>query len=136
MADLVTFTVFGPPATKGSTVSFLGSNGKVITKADCRTLKAWSEAVGWAAREARVPLIVKPKAVLVSVRFEFVCPPSVTDRYHPTVKPDVDKLLRATLDALTGIGFSDDAQVIEIRALKVYGPKALTVFGIAPVVLI
>ena len=114
----------------------MGHSGKVITKADCKGLKGWSEAVGWAASAAKVPLILKPHAVLVTVRFEFVRPPSVTDRYHPTVKPDVDKLLRASLDALSGIGYQDDAQVIEIRALKVYGPKALTVFGIAPVVLI
>jgi Holliday junction resolvase RusA-like endonuclease len=134
---MVVFTVFGQPATKGSTVSFLGSNGKIITKPDCKGLKGWSEAVQWAAREARVPLLAKPTAVVVSVRFEFVCPPSITDRVHPTVRPDVDKLVRATLDALSnGVGFDDDAQVIEIRALKVYGPKALTVIGVAPVTLV
>jgi Holliday junction resolvase RusA-like endonuclease len=115
---LVTFTVFGPPATKGSTVSFLSSEGKVITRTDSNGLRSWSESVGWAAREARVPLLNKPKAVLVSVRFEFICPPS------------------AVLDSLTKIAYDDDAQVIEVRALKVYGTRELTVFGIAPVTLV
>jgi Holliday junction resolvase RusA-like endonuclease len=136
MSDLIQFTVFGPPATKGSTVSFLSSEGKVITRTDSNGLRSWSESIGWAAREAKVPLLAKPKAVLVSVRFEFICPPSVKDRVHPTVAPDIDKLLRAVLDSLTKIAYDDDAQVIEVRALKVYGTRELTVFGIAPVTLI
>ena len=38
----------------------------------------------------------------------------------PTVKPDVTKLLRSTEDALTGILWRDDAQVVEQLARKVY----------------
>lgn len=41
-------------------------------------------------------------------------------RPYPTVKPDADKLERAVLDALTGVAWVDDAQVIDVRARKVY----------------
>ena len=132
---MTTFTVYGPPATKGSTVSFADKRGQIITKTDSVDLPAWTYAVGWAARAAKLPLVTKGGAVLVCVRFEFVVPPAST-RIHPTVKPDLDKLLRATLDALTGIAYDDDSQVIEVRALKVYGPRALTVISVAPAVLI
>ena len=37
------------------------------------------------------------------------------------MKPDVDKLARAGLDAMTGVVFSDDAQVTEALVGKVYG---------------
>jgi Holliday junction resolvase RusA-like endonuclease len=39
---------------------------------------------------------------------------------YPTVKPDVDKLSRAVLDALTGIAWKDDAQVISKSVRKRY----------------
>ena len=38
----------------------------------------------------------------------------------PKVAPDLDKLVRAVMDALTGVCYADDAQVIEIWASKVY----------------
>lgn|SRR5215471_206026 len=38
----------------------------------------------------------------------------------PHVKPDVDKLARAILDALTGTVFHDDAQVVDLNCSKVY----------------
>lgn len=39
---------------------------------------------------------------------------------HPAGKPDIDKLLRVVFDAMTGIVFHDDAQVVAIQAIKVY----------------
>lgn len=39
----------------------------------------------------------------------------------PSVRPDLDKLLRATLDGLTDSGaIRDDAQIFNIHAVKVY----------------
>jgi Holliday junction resolvase RusA-like endonuclease len=37
--------------------------------------------------------------------------------------PDLDKLVRATMDALTDVVYEDDRQVTEIRALKLYVPR-------------
>jgi Holliday junction resolvase RusA-like endonuclease len=37
---------------------------------------------------------------------------------EPTAPPDIDKLARAVLDALTGIVYDDDSQVIELQATK------------------
>ena len=39
---------------------------------------------------------------------------------HPVARPDIDKLARAALDALTGPAFGDDAQVVELIVLKHY----------------
>lgn len=41
-------------------------------------------------------------------------------------RPDLDKLLRAVGDALTGIVWRDDSQVASIVASKVYGPPGAT----------
>lgn len=39
---------------------------------------------------------------------------------HPSSRPDLDKLARAVLDALTEVLFDDDSQVCSISLLKVY----------------
>jgi Holliday junction resolvase RusA-like endonuclease len=122
----MTFVVFGQPATKGSTVSFMSRRGAMVTKADCRGLAAWTQAVGWAAREARVPLAPRGASVKVNAVFQFVRPKSDQKRAAPTVKPDVDKLGRALLDALTNVAYVDDAQVVQLQVWKVYGSEART----------
>lgn len=40
--------------------------------------------------------------------------------YH-VQRPDVDKLCRAILDALTGVVYHDDSQVISLSAVKQWG---------------
>lgn len=42
--------------------------------------------------------------------------------FYVTNRPDVDKLARSTLDALTDAGvFSDDSRVVQLNVTKVYG---------------
>lgn len=48
----------------------------------------------------------------------------------PTTRPDVDKLSRAVLDALKGIAWNDDAQVVTKTVAKRFGPRNLTVVRI------
>jgi Holliday junction resolvase RusA-like endonuclease len=61
--------------------------------------------------------------VALTMTFTLVRPPSVSAkrRPQPTVKPDLSKLYRAAEDAMTGIVFVDDAQVVEATVRKVYG---------------
>jgi Holliday junction resolvase RusA-like endonuclease len=59
-------------------------------------------------------------AVSLVVNFYFQRPKSVK-RQHPEVKPDLDKLLRSTLDALVEAGaIEDDAKVVAVTACKIY----------------
>lgn len=39
----------------------------------------------------------------------------------PASRPDLDKLVRAILDAMTGLAFQDDGQVVALNAGKEYG---------------
>ena len=41
---------------------------------------------------------------------------------HHTKKPDVDNLVKAVKDALSGYCYVDDSQVIDLRAEKIYNP--------------
>ena len=55
----------------------------------------------------------------VFLAFQFLRP-RTSKRPHPTVKPDLDKLARNVLDALTGALWTDDAQVLQIVTVKFY----------------
>lgn len=44
-------------------------------------------------------------------------------KIKPTVKPDLDNIIKAVLDALNGYAYEDDATVVKIRAEKRYSDE-------------
>ena len=117
------FEVPGPFGVKGSTFSFLDRRGKLRTKTDSKHGKSFAGAVQWAARQAGVPMIPKGRGVTVSVVYSFARPKGRARwRSDPCVRPDVDKLCRALMDALTGIAYHDDGQVVALSVRKIYAP--------------
>lgn len=47
-------------------------------------------------------------------------PKSAAKRVHCSVKPDLDKLIRAALDPIVGIVVSEDSRMVQVQARKVY----------------
>ena len=86
--------------------------------------KPWRSLVSDNARIAmkREQFTQFDKDVPVSVRITFFMPrPKTVERHMPTVPPDIDKLCRAVLDALTDVGvWVDDSQVVDLGATKIY----------------
>lgn len=80
--------------------------------------KAWRKAIADAAtaKHSGATLL---GAVSVAIVFRVERPKTV-DREHPAVQPDLDKLVRAVLDSLTGTVLADDAQVVRLVAEKRY----------------
>lgn len=112
-----TITVWGIPGPQGSKRHV--GNGVMVESS--KKVKPWREAVKWAVREAGSPKFAGPVCVLVI--FSLPKPKSAPKRRvtMPDRKPDVDKLLRSTLDALTEMQvFEDDARVVDLRGLKEY----------------
>lgn len=60
-------------------------------------------------------------ALEVDLIFEIERPKSVKRKHH-TVKCDLDNYIKAVLDALNGVIYKDDAQIIKISAIKKYDP--------------
>lgn len=52
--------------------------------------------------------------------------------WQHTQKPDVDKLLRAVMDALTGRAYADDEQVVSATGHKQWGTEGSTVIEVGP----
>jgi Holliday junction resolvase RusA-like endonuclease len=44
-------------------------------------------------------------------------------KLFPTVKPDVDNVLKVVLDALNNLAYEDDNQVVQFVIIKTYGVK-------------
>lgn len=113
--------VYGEAIPKGSTRAFV-INGKAVTTNANKRTKDWQTLVSMAAQEKRPD---KPIAGAVDILINFYLPRpksvSMKKRPLPTVKPDLDKLIRCILDSLTGIYFKDDSQVTDIQAIKRYG---------------
>lgn len=50
----------------------------------------------------------------------------LTGESLPVVKPDIDNYVKAILDALNGVAFKDDSQIIALNAKKLYSDKPRT----------
>jgi Holliday junction resolvase RusA-like endonuclease len=166
-APLVAFTVYGKPEPQGSAQAYVPlhpktkqpyrrANGGIVVnvKTDNPALKAWRqgakvEALGGLI-EHGASIMPAEGAVRVEATFYLQRPKShcgtgrnantvkASAPAHPVGRPDVDKLLRALLDALTETVVADDSQVVEATARKVYcGPHdeprcEVSVFVLAP----
>lgn len=71
--------------------------------------------------------IPRARSVYVWIAFYMPRPASLPKRQTDMVKrPDIDKLGRACLDALTDVCFEDDSQVINLYMYKRYAGTLLT----------
>jgi len=120
------FFVKGRPVPQGS-MKFIRPGVMIHSRA--HDLAVWRADI---ARNAEVNGY-KPVAggVAVVLHFMFIKPKSVT-RDTPFVKPDLDKLVRAVLDGLTGVAYEDDCQVVTLTASKHYGGNAGVWIGVEP----
>lgn len=115
------------PAPKGSykPVRRPGGRGVVLLPASQRE-KPWRQAVALKGRQAMAlaDLATPPKSIPLAARIAFHLPkPKTVTRTLPTVPPDLDKLLRATLDGLAdGRIIADDSQIVRLAAVKEYAP--------------
>ena len=128
----VTFGVRGIPVPQGTARAFV-AGGRAFLATDANRLNspigAWRAAI---AREAQVAmtgwaLIETPVGIMAT--FGLPRPRSLPKRVtEPDAKPDLDKLARALLDAITGVVIRDDAQVVDLQLRKLYDDEQPGVF--------
>ena len=126
----LSFTVFGIPQPQGSTRAFIphGWSRPVITS-DNPKVKPWRQELAQTAMiamsESGAKMAARGVPISISLTFYFEKSKSArkSDQWK-TTRPDLDKLLRAVLDALTGIAYQDDSQVCECRVAKLFGSPA------------
>lgn len=134
-APAVEVIVWGTPVAKGR--PRLARNGHTYTpeatriwEERCRQ-EAWvAMRVGPSGTSAQIKVAIEgpvkvsimaifepPKSYAKTLAWEVIGKPR-------TSKPDLDNLVKAALDGISGIVINDDAQVVEIHASKVWGVQA------------
>lgn len=136
---VLAFCVYGQPQPAGSKRAFQNKRGAVVIVDDAKGSRPWKQEVaetadqavttyGW-DRATRSPVrldvtfvLPRPKGHHGTGRNAGLVKPGAPA--WPSVKPDATKLLRAVEDAMTGIVYYDDAQVVQQSAHKRYGHPA------------
>ena len=114
--QVIIFTVLGTPRPQGSKRHV----GRGIMVESSKYLKPWRQEVSQTALSLCKPMFPAHTPVEITLNFYFTKPKSAK-RAAMTTRPDLSKLLRAVEDALTGILFYDDSQIIESHMRKHYG---------------
>jgi crossover junction endodeoxyribonuclease RusA len=130
------FTVWGIAAPQGSKRHV----GKGVMLESSDRVRPWRQDVRFAALEERPPNWDMATPMRLDLVFWYPRPASHYGtrngisylKANAPVEPvsarigDIDKLQRAVFDALTGVAYLDDRQVVEVEARKAYlmGPDA------------
>ena len=134
---MIAFSVLGTPAPQGSKTAVM-RGGRPILIEGASTVgreahRNWREAVAWEANAAALEHGPIGDEVPVAVAVWFFLP-KPKSRPRKAVwadrKPDLDKLIRATLDGLADGGLlRHDSRVVRIAAAKAYavGPSGAAI---------
>ena len=117
------------PAPQGSK-SYMGKSrfGKALLIESCSRVKTWRGLVNKVARKfIKTPIEgaceVKLVFKLIRRKSDFNSKGEVKNnapKHYLVKRNDLDKLVRSTLDALSGVAYIDDCQVIKVIASKRY----------------
>lgn len=133
------FEVIGEPVPQGSMVAIQSRNPghenrpPFLKPGNEAKLKPWRQEIANAATIAATDEQKLPKTEPVAVTILFVMPKPKAGRYSYPVQGDVDKLVRAVLDGMTGVIYDDDTQVTNLAAVKRYALEGETVRALVTV---
>jgi crossover junction endodeoxyribonuclease RusA len=139
----ISFWVAGVPQPGGSKKGFYNPKlGRVMITEDNKRCAPWRAAVSQAAMEATSTMLEGP----LRLHFSFVMPrpkghfgtgkkagmlkPSAPQ--FPAQRPDASKLTRSSEDALKGILWRDDSQIVTQVITKRYGAQAGLMVTVTP----
>lgn len=122
------FSLPGAPKGKGRP-RFVRATGRTYSPADT---VSYENAIKFAAHQAMGARPLIDKAVELRVTAVFPIPASWPKRkwadavagvISPTVKPDCDNVIKSVADALNGVVWHDDKQIVRATIWKKYGEK-------------
>ena len=128
----ITFRIEGVPvAQPRHRASFRGGFAKMYIPKD-HSIHHWKGCIARIAFEHIENMI--EHCVKVDVLFVFKAKRKSEIGNFKSSKPDIDNLLKAALDALTDAGmWSDDSQVVQVSAAKMFGATPYMEISITPV---
>lgn len=132
---MLTITIPGTPVGKGRARATLG--GRMYTPAKTANTEAFVKLCAVQSLPQEWQIAVEPLFVAV----EAVCdvPASWSKKKRetalsgvsrPTGKPDLDNIAKLYCDALNGIVWKDDSQIVNMQLTKRYGPEPKTIITV------
>lgn len=126
------FTVYGHAEPGGSKRAGMNKEGRIFVRDDNPKTQPWKLQIAQVAGELMVGREMFKGPLYLVATFYRVRPASHFNKSgvsrsapkHPTTRPDTTKLLRPVEDALQGIVYQDDAQIVEQLVRKRYGEPA------------
>lgn len=140
MIEPVTIVLSGDPQGKGRARAYRAGNFiKHYTPEKTRTYEGMIRTAAMDAMVGREPITAP---VELQLRAVFSVPQSwsqkkrvaaITGDIKPAKKPDIDNVIKAWTDAMNGVVFADDCQIVKGTFEKKYGPAPLVVVTIKPI---
>lgn len=90
-------------------------NGHAYTP---KSTREYEDVLGWAAKAAGAKPLPNPCKIDLTATFK---QPMRNCPLYCTKRPDIDNFFKIVSDALNGIAWQDDAQIIEATIRKQYG---------------
>ena len=127
MTFMTMFTVYGEPVGKGR--PRFAKRGNFVSTYTPQKTKTYEDEIRMMARAAMGSSEPLDTPVTVAIYIRVGIPNSFSKQKRkdaleniekPTKKPDADNVLKCFLDAMNGIVYLDDKQVVNIHLTKVY----------------
>ena len=114
------FIVDAEPRSQGSMTAVYNRRLGVsrVRHANAPALSLWRTLVREGARRVNAEEWEGP----IGIRISFGIKAPLNTKHGYPKSPDLDKLIRGVLDALTGVCYRDDSQVCNIEAQKIWQP--------------
>ena len=142
MAAPLTITVDGVPVAKGrARHTTINGFSRAYTPAKTRNYENWVRMCG-VQEMSRTGRSTMEDALDLTVVAHVPIPSSWSGKRQrmaaageikPTKRPDLDNFLKAAKDALNGIVWRDDSQIVNLSARKVYGEHPKLVITVEPI---
>lgn len=122
------FTIPGKPCGKGRPRFY---NGRAVTPKDTVNYETLVKLAFSQANPSAEPIAAKAE-VIAKIKAYYPIPVSASKKLQarmraglmkPTTKPDTDNIAKIVLDALNGIAYHDDAQIVELQVTKLYSDE-------------
>jgi Holliday junction resolvase len=119
----IKFVVDGKPSSQGSMTAVYNRRLGVarVRHVNAPALSLWRQQCREAAKMAKAEVWDGP----VGIKISFGIAAPINQKHGYPKRPDLDKLVRSVLDALTGTCYRDDSQVIMLTAEKMWQPVTI-----------